>query len=330
MERDEILTSLYTMVTDFDDLVLLLKKVAIQQGQLGDFELTAEALGNEYVDKTTKLTELKEGMNLLLEKYRGTLLNKPYSRCPFTGELLSLSIDTNGLDGLWWNSQNPIRLDKKAPSTFYAFDGAMKLGNTLETPPFTVLPGPEIPFVLPRLLNFDQVKAVISQVLIGEHIGYLIAYYCDPFLNYEPRINEWGTERYWEPNPIPGDLTTPGKWISLDPLKSERSFDLDYWILNGKLHWIAPMDETLRLRSSLTDCPFIQLSGSTKYQSVQKGVLSHIEEVEPVFQTEEEFYARIPKEAFAEIENELYEENSFILPSTITLQESKNDERGDM
>src|SRR5689334_15262688 len=42
----------------------------------------------------------------------------PISRCPITNEVLRHSLDTFGLDGLWWDFESPCRPTESVPPTF--------------------------------------------------------------------------------------------------------------------------------------------------------------------------------------------------------------------
>lgn len=305
MDRKEILQEIFDKSKEFDDCLEHLQQALWTKGLAFDNQMTIDTVGEENGEFFKALEASRSRLAMLGDSYKELLINKPVTRCPFTGNVVEMSVDMDGIDGLWWNSDNPIRLDISAPKTFFAYDGAMKLNQSLEKTPFTVAPGPDSPFVLPRLLSFDQVKAVISQIQVGEHIGYLMTYFCDPFLVYEPRINDWGTNRYWESNPLPGDFSTPGKWIPLDPLKSEMDFDLTHWMQKGKLMWIKPGDTSLRVRSSINSCPFLQLEGKRELQVIKQGELSYNKGFDYVYRTEEEFEALFSKEELNRINEEI-------------------------
>jgi hypothetical protein len=208
-------------------------------------------------------------MAALAEDYMADLPNLPLSRCPFTGDVFSMAIDTQGLDGLWWNSDRPMRPSAESLSTFFALDGALKLEGSPERFPFICAPGPDVPYVLPRLLAYVQVKAVVSCIKVGQHTAYPVIYFSDPPLDGVKRVNDWGTERYWETGtPIP-ELLTPGQWVQLTPDPGEWAFDLAPWIKAGKVLWIAPEDDHFVLRSTVSDCPYLQLSGSHQAKYIQ-------------------------------------------------------------
>lgn len=209
----------------------------------------------------------------LLCLYMDGLPLRDLSRCPFTGEKLSMVIDDMGLDGLWWNYDAPKRPENKLPITWYALDGALKLNSDPERAPFLCSPGPDVPFILPRLLEYIQVKAVISTIQIGAHTAYPIFYFADPMLYGEKRVNDWGTARYWETGSMIPELWSPGEYISLTPDTNEYDFDLEPWIKAGKLLWIAPGDDTLTLHGHVSGCPYLDLQGSRRLKYIRNGIV---------------------------------------------------------
>ena len=183
-ERIEILGRLLPLAQSYDE-------------QASDMELLDEQ-GQETPEQKAleeQLTSMNKEIQVLLERYLKGLPVRELSRCPFTGEKFSIAIDDLGLDGLWWNVEAPKRPETKFPETWFAIDGALKLEGAPEKAPFLCCPGPDVPFVLPRLLEYIQIKAVISVVQIGSHIAYPIVYYADPMLYGEMRVDDWGTER---------------------------------------------------------------------------------------------------------------------------------------
>lgn len=206
----------------------------------------------------------------MIEVYLENLPKSAISRCPFTGELFEISIDKEGLDGLWWNSDAPKRKNEKFIDSFYAMDGALKLYEEVEQFPFLCTPGPEIPYIIPRLLEYDQIKAVVSQIKIGKHTAYPVLYFSDPMLYYEKRVNDWGTNYYWEDGNVIEEILTPGNFVSLE-LETDRDYDLEKWIKNGKLLWIAQEDINFKLHSYIDGCPYLDIIGSENDKFIQNG-----------------------------------------------------------
>ena len=98
----------------------------------------------------------------LREAYRAGVPFVGLSRCPISGEVLRHSLDIHGLDGLWWNSGNPIRPREERSKTLFAFTGAMTLNKEVEFTDFLVKPGPGVPFVIPKLLLLDEHTAALD------------------------------------------------------------------------------------------------------------------------------------------------------------------------
>lgn len=289
-EKAEILGRLLPLAENYDQLAAQLEEL-VDEGRTGSKKSELE----------TQLTDMDKEIQTLLGRYLEGLPVRDLSRCPFTGEKFSLAIDDLGLDGLWWNYDAPKRPEKEFPATYFALDGALKLGGDPENTSFLCSPGPDVPFVLPRLLEYIQVKAVISTIKIGPHTAYPIVYYADPMLYGEKRVNDWGTKRYWETGSIIPELWTPGQYVSLTPDSSEYDFDLEPWIKAGKLLWIAPGDAGLTLHGHISHCPYLDLSGSRKLKFIRDGKVWEEEEEFEFFEADDpafdsEHFQRIAKE----------------------------------
>lgn len=206
-----------------------------------------------------------EVMSQLEKEYLGLLRPRELSRCPFTEVAVGIAIDTLGLDGLWWNYDQPIRPVPELPPTFFAFTGSLRLGKPLEAFPFLCKPGPEVPFLVHRMIRHPSIRAVISEVEIGPHTGHSIFYFVEPDENpiRFARFNEWGMGLYWT------DDYGGFWWDRIFEDDEELEFDLGSWIKKGKLSWIAPKDEGLELRTEVDGCPYVGLKGKPTFQRVQ-------------------------------------------------------------
>jgi hypothetical protein len=149
------------------------------------------------------------------------------------------------------------------PETTVAFTGAVSLTEPIERFPFICKPGPGVPFVVPRILNQQGVKAVISAVSIGTHRGYPVVYFAESELNTLEGMGDWGrTIAYYD---LGDEDFGWQEWI---PAPADFDFDLRPWIQKGKLLWIAPDDECLTIRSE-ADCPYLSVDGNRFCQVVQ-------------------------------------------------------------
>ncbi len=246
-----------------------------------------------YVDTSeTRGVQADEAERMIL-KYFDALPILPLSRCPFCEQVNTFSIDTVGLDGLWWTFPS-LRPELKQSSPcphFFNLMGAVKLHRPVHVSSFQVRPGPEIPFVVPEVIQHETVKAVVSQIQVGNNIAYPISYYSEvqPKLTYkyvsgadvsyclvhfpdtsaQERLNmppTWGQHFYeW--------FDGNGKRQVSDAYLPDRrcDFEIAPWIAAGKLLWIKPEDETLTLHNTLDDCPYLDLPGERHIQRIQDG-----------------------------------------------------------
>ncbi|HEX2850370.1 MAG TPA: hypothetical protein VHN98_07445 [Acidimicrobiales bacterium] len=221
-------------------------------------------------DSDTLVMELTQRRDELREQYLDTLVDIAVARCPFTGEVVTWRVDVVDIDGLFWDARNPARLaPAAAPPTFVGLSGALRLGD-VPWAPFLSRPGPEVPFLVPQALEPADVRAVVSSLAIGSHMGFPIAYFADPkvlpLMQSFPRVNEWGTDRYWVQD-------ASGAWRWGESAEDEASYDYDLarWIDGRRLSWIAPGDASLTLRTTVDDCPYLDLPGHRSVTRVEEG-----------------------------------------------------------
>lgn len=223
-----------------------------------------------------RLTSLVDRQAALIFEYQDGFPPRPVARCPFTGEVASLAIDTYDIDGLWWNWGAPLRGDDELPPTTFAYSGALRLGTPVANAPFVARTGPEAPFVVPRVLEHPAMRAVISQLSVGPHTGYPIVYFADPLPIDLRRVNHWGASLYFA-------RTSDGFAEHYAPEGvAEYDWDLEPWIDKGKVFWVAPGDEGLRLRSSMEDCPYVGLPGRRQIPVIVDGEVHWTEDDESV------------------------------------------------
>jgi len=207
----------------------------------------------------------EEKRELILERRRvmkGYFQDLPrmgLSRCPVCGEILVLAFDPWGVDGYWWQEKELVSYeDPEHGDCFAVLTGAMSLNSKqpkggLRYPAHV---GPDVPYVIPRILEMPTMVAVISSVRMAcGYTAYPIAYFT-------------------EKKPLPGTLTqtwrrTTYNWIdsSGEPAWSAPrdpwDFELDPWIKRGKILWITPGDDSFTLRSGRDgECPYVNLPGS--------------------------------------------------------------------
>ena len=205
----------------------------------------------------------------LRDDYRERLPIVSFSRCPFTEEVFSHSFDYLGVDGFWWSRDFSERArEEPLGGKSISLTGAVSLPETVPDIPWLCRPGPTNPYAIERLMNFDSVTAVLSHLQLGELDAYPIVYYADSEFPIEKRANEWALN-YYRYRTADGKRGT-GEYFDAE---DQYDFDIEKWIVQKKLLWIHPDDETLQLQSAVKDCPYLKLPGIRETWRTKEGNL---------------------------------------------------------
>ena len=204
----------------------------------------------------------------VLAEYADRLPRVPMSRCPHSGQIFKHSFDPFGIDGPWWRKAILVDIEEPAPPmTFRVLQGAFTTnGRDPIEAKEPVIPGPEVPFVIPRLLGLAGMSAVISRLTLDNgDTAYPVVYYSRQ--PHHPRTlhQPWLRQDLWYPSDGGGASWT----IKNDPW----DFELRPWIDSGQLHWIAPGDSDLKLcdRANGVSCPYLDLPGERYFQAFAGG-----------------------------------------------------------
>jgi hypothetical protein len=188
------------------------------------------------------------------------------SRSPLSGDVFETSLDTFGLDGLWWAYDYEYRPYVPPPPDLYGWTGALKVDGPLPGWSLKAMPGPDVPFVLPALLAHPGMVAVVSAIRVGTHVGFPICYYADPQPDGLERVDDWGLRSFTYRRP--DGSFAGGHAVQAD---EDKDFDLRPWLASGRVRWIAPDDASLELRSGPDGCPYLDLPGERRRRYVQEG-----------------------------------------------------------
>jgi hypothetical protein len=211
---------------------------------------------------------LDDQVDAINARYRELLPDVMVARSPASGEVVRWPIDMMGLDAWFWDYLTPVRREAEPlPADWIAMTGAMRLGEPVEHPPFAVVPGPDVPFVVPRILGADGVRAVVAEVPVGAHTGWTTTYFGEPPEDVT-LVNVWGTNTY----PVFEDSDWVG-WDWDEPTVAEYDFDLAPWLRSGKLLWL----DADTLRHGLDGCPFVGLAGRRLITVIRNGVVLHVD-----------------------------------------------------
>jgi len=197
--------------------------------------------------------------------YRSALPVVPISRCPFTGLELHHPIDTFGFDGPYWDVDNPIRpWPGNGPATLCGITGSVRLAEEIEHTPHLAVIGPGAPAVVRDLMD-EETRAVISQIEIGAHTATVVCYFRPDSRDRIPNAPEWGTRTWWE-----RDAQEP-TWRTDHLIDDDYDFDLEPYLEQERLVWIAPGDATLTLRTGSDGCPYLGTEGGRHVQRLEEG-----------------------------------------------------------
>lgn len=174
--------------------------------------------------------------------------------CPYCEQPFLHSIDPFGFDGFWW-FEAPAAREPRACPHVCVLRGAVRLNRTrIRGGAEEVRSGPEVPYVIPRLLEFTGMVMVIGELpLDGGHTAYPLVYFAERRPPADELTSEWARETYHYRTAAGAS----GWRVANDPWE----FDLQPWIAAGKLRWAATGSENRTLASPTTACPYLNLPG---------------------------------------------------------------------
>jgi len=220
-------------------------------------------------DDRAGATRATQDAEAALAEYLDRLPVITMSACPFTGKPLMRSFDPFGLDGPWWQPGAP-RFAPTPPFTFCVLRGAVHLqGKKVVGPALEAAIGPEVPYVIPRLLGLGNTTAVIGELaMVPGYKVYTIAYFADPKPPAKDLTADWPDTSYTYKT-LFGE---GGTVIPVDPW----DFDLRPWITKGKVRWCVPGSGNEKVAPpaprSITgagECPYLDLKGRREYLVVR-------------------------------------------------------------
>lgn len=170
-----------------------------------------------------------------LGEYADRLPRVPMGVNPFSGEPFLHSFDPYGFDGWWWHVDLVVELEEpRAGSEFQVLLGAVTLNRPAPTEVRgdVVRPGPDVPFVVPALLELPGMQAVIGRVEMETgDVAWPVSYWSDREIPPQMLHQPWCREMWWFPDPVSGKSA----WSIANDL---WDFDLAPWVERGQLSWV--------------------------------------------------------------------------------------------
>jgi hypothetical protein len=202
------------------------------------------------------VSRLSKARRRCIEAYWEALPRVPLSACPLCGHVLNRAFDPLGIDGWFWQEEMGDKPVQPPPCAHFAvLCGAVNLNGL---PPRggdrPAHLGPEVPYVVPKLLALPGLSVVISKIPLADgYTAYPIAYFAETL----PRPTQ--LPQSWTKTTVSFTDASGEAWwtINTDPW----DFELEPWIEQRKVHWIAPGDPDFRVLSPPTPCPYVGLPG---------------------------------------------------------------------
>jgi len=192
------------------------------------------------------------------------------SCCPHCDKPLFRAFDPLGLDGLWWRTDAQPDEPQPCPH-FCVLVGAVNLRASRPRPDFDLHPGPDAPFVIPRLLQQEGMVAVVSEIQMTDGAAaYPIAYFATRRPPVQTLVAPWARTNFVYSTQLGAHAwrhaTDPA---SGEPEPDRWDFDLSPWVARGKVRWCAPgSDRSTLTAASASACPFANLPGTRQRQII--------------------------------------------------------------
>jgi hypothetical protein len=217
---------------------------------------------------------VNQELDTLHDRYFQSLPMLTISRCPYDERLVQKRMDLFGMDGPWWESgayDDPPIGDPHVVT----YLGALKLNNLApadiaQPAGYQITPGPEVPYVIPRLLAIPGMKCVIaSAVLFSGCAAYFMTYFAEPRRPAAESHQQWLRDTFYYVDP-----QGFRRWNSCN---DEWDFDLAKWIdgTKGQIFWVTPGDASFTLVSGPAEkCPYTRVQGAREPRSIVQGKIS--------------------------------------------------------
>ena len=212
----------------------------------------------EWSPQLKRVREAETPYKQALEAYYNRLPIFTLAVCPICGAPYQHRIDPFGFDGPWWSDvkNGDVQNCAHAKLIRSAYRGVdlMELKRD-ERSSFRL--GPEVPYVIARILEMDSMVCVVSRTKISDNDDLFAMVYFSAL-----EVERLDLTMSW-------DAKNRGAWSH----DSDRwDFDLKSWVEKGKLRYCVPGEDPLRLGSTdVASFPFLEEPGYPARRFVSGG-----------------------------------------------------------
>ena len=202
----------------------------------------------------------------LIEEYWRWISPVELAQCPYCQKSLKLPFDGYDLNGFWWMDRTQrVASGGESCEHFRLLLGAVNLnGRPVNGGLFECLPGPDKPYVVPRILEMPTMQAVMGAIKM--HCGYTaypIAYFSLQPSKDRPFTQGWARKEY--------AFTLEDGRSGWDVTQESQDFDLRKWIHLKNIH----IFKDGRLNPLNEHDPIANVQGKGRNQIIYKNELSY-------------------------------------------------------
>lgn len=219
------------MPEERQDIIESHRKLVLQLRDLEQrIETMVSANDPHWRDLEEERSRMVEAIEPLVNSYWQWIPAVELSKCPFCRVSLAVKFDTYDLNGFWWMDRTQ-RPHDEPPSCehFCLLSGALSLNDQpVKGGLFPCKPGPDKPFVYPRLLQMPAMVVVISELpMTCGYKAYPIAYYSKQPVQSRVLTQSWARKEH--------TFTLDDGTSGWDIKDDTQDFDLKFWIGSSKV-----------------------------------------------------------------------------------------------
>jgi len=241
-ERNQIVNEYYQLISNLGELEKKIRQM------MSDEDPQWEELENNRIPILRKIDKI-------IDAYWKWIPEIPLSRCPFCNTELCYTFDPIDLKGFWWvdRTQRPFKKPQSCEH-FNLLLGVVNLNNLpLEKSSFQSNPGPDVPYVIPRILEMDTMTAVISSIEMNcGYTAYPIAYYSKIPPLAGSLTQSWARKEYY--------FTLDNGESGWDIIFDTYDYNLLPWLKKEKIRLLED-DKFITIKDDPKDHPFMHVKG---------------------------------------------------------------------
>ncbi|WP_415407916.1 hypothetical protein ACLHDG_05125 [Sulfurovum sp. CS9] len=254
-ERNQIVNEYRQLISDLGHIGKKIRQMK------SDTDLRREKLENDEIVILRKIDKI-------IDAYWNWIPEISLSQCPFCNKELCYPFDPVDLKGFWWmdRTQRPFKKPQFCEH-FNLILGAVNLnGLPPEGGPFESRPGPDVPYIIPRILEMPTMVAVISSIEMDcGYTAYPIAYYSEIPPVAGSLTQSWARKEYY--------FTLDNGKSGWDIVSDSYDFDLLPWLKADKIS-LFQNGRIITKKNDLENHPFMHVKGARRSQSIINDELS--------------------------------------------------------